>query len=100
MSNLDDSIKEADGRIRRDVRRLERDVAASREDIEANSAEYLVNAMDELEESLAEIYDMVADRSARSIELVERTVEERPWTSLLAAFGAGCLVTMLISRLR
>ncbi|HEX4534091.1 MAG TPA: hypothetical protein VH000_07660, partial [Rhizomicrobium sp.] len=95
-----ESFEKAEGRLKRDVRQLERDVAASREDVEENASEYITRSIEELEESVAELYDMIADTSARSIELVEHTVQERPWTSVLAAFGAGCLVTLLATRRR
>ena len=45
----------------------------------------------------AKIY-LIADQTSRSVETIEQTIEERPWTSLLGAFGAGVIVAKLLSR--
>jgi ElaB/YqjD/DUF883 family membrane-anchored ribosome-binding protein len=53
-----------------------------------------------VEESMSELYDLVAEQSERGVDAIERQIDERPWTSVLVAFGLGWLIGLVIGRSR
>ena len=51
-----------------------------------------------IEAGIADLYETLAAQATRSIESIEETVENRPWISLFAAFGLGCIASLFLIR--
>ena len=51
-----------------------------------------------VEAGIADLYETLAAQATRSIESIEETVENRPWISLFAAFGLGCIASLFLIR--
>ncbi|HEY5337092.1 MAG TPA: hypothetical protein VIJ85_02725 [Rhizomicrobium sp.] len=56
----------------------------------------LKNRMHLLEDQVSELYDIVADDAARSADIVEQVIVDRPWISVAIAFGLGCAAAALL----
>ncbi|MGH6872428.1 MAG: glycine zipper domain-containing protein [Rhizomicrobium sp.] len=84
--------------LKRDSRKLAQDLGdAAGDEAEGRSAE-VERLLARIEAMVTSVYETVTDRGARSIETVEEVVEENPWMSVLAAFAAGALAGLLLSR--
>lgn len=95
-----------------DLDKLKDDIAALRTDLSSltkslksmgNSAVGDVQALgaekfDELKAEFERASGEVRQKGEASIAEIERAVQERPLMSLLAAFGAGMLITRLMDR--
>jgi|GEM_PF-999424 ElaB/YqjD/DUF883 family membrane-anchored ribosome-binding protein len=97
--NLEDGAELGAEGIEEDVEerlaRLRNDTAALAEDM-PDLPDEMRNALNDLEDRIAELYDVVAEQAAYSVETMEEIIEERPWASVAVAFGAGCLLTLLL----
>ena len=56
----------------------------------------LKNRVHLLEDQIAELYDIVADDATRSATVIEHVIVERPWLSVMLAFGLGCATAALL----
>lgn len=95
----------ADNNVNDELDKLRSDVTELREDVQV-----LINAMKEAGlQRGREFYDRAAERARHAGETVrerageaygsiEKEVEARPFTSILAAFGTGFVVGMLLDR--
>jgi ElaB/YqjD/DUF883 family membrane-anchored ribosome-binding protein len=90
-----DAIVDDLGTLKRDVGRLMDQMKNGAVDGASEAAQNLLN---QINERASDIYDSVSDRGERSIRAISRQVEERPIASLLVAFGAGMIVSRLLSR--
>jgi len=90
-----DTIVDDLGTLKRDLGRLMDQMKSGAVDGASEAAQNLVN---QLNDRASEIYDNLSEQGERSIRAISRQVEERPITSLLVAFGAGMLVSRLLSR--
>ncbi len=77
---------------------LKDDVSALADELEGAANDTMRRTLRRIEVAVADIYETVAEQSGRGVEAIERQVDERPWTSLLVAFGLGCLIGQLIRR--
>lgn len=80
LSGLSDAMKEAG------LRRVE--------GAQETLAELAAALRDEVQGALG----VARDRSKKSVEAVEHTIEEKPFLSLLTAFGVGVLLGKLLDR--
>ena len=77
---------------------LKDDVSALAEELEGSASDAMRQTLRRIEDAVADIYETVAEQGSRGVEAIERQIDERPWTSLLVAFGLGCLVGLLVRR--
>jgi ElaB/YqjD/DUF883 family membrane-anchored ribosome-binding protein len=75
-------------------------VAALADELQASADDAMRRTLRRIEVAVADIYDVIAEQGSRSVEAIEQQIDERPWTSLLVAFGFGCLVGQLVRRVR
>jgi ElaB/YqjD/DUF883 family membrane-anchored ribosome-binding protein len=76
------------------------DAVDTAEDTYEEGVSEIRRALSRLEDEVTDLYDMIAERSADSIEAVEEAVQAYPWYSLGVAFLAGCVTTLLLGRRR
>lgn len=79
---------------------LKNDVSALAEEVGGSASDAMRHTLKRIEDTMAGLYDTVAEQSSRSVEAIERQVDERPWTSLAVAFGIGCFIGLLVGRER
>lgn len=90
-----DTIVDDLGTLKRDLGRLMDQMKNGAVDGASEAAQNLIS---QLNERASDIYENLSDRGERSVQAISRQVEERPITSLLVAFGAGMIVSRLLSR--
>ena len=85
-----------------DLRTLKSDFARLIEQMKTGAidgaSETATNLMRQLDERASELYESMSNQGERSVEAINRYVEEQPITSLLVAFGIGMITGRLISR--
>jgi ElaB/YqjD/DUF883 family membrane-anchored ribosome-binding protein len=84
--------------IEESVAELEDSVAALAEELQDSADDAMRRVLRRIEDTVADLYDLIADEASRSVETVEEVIEERPWTSVLVAFGAGLLVAQFFRK--
>lgn len=77
---------------------LKEDVSALADELRKTSDDAMKRTLRRIETAVSDIYETLAEQSAKGVDAIERQVDERPWTSLLAAFGLGFLIGLLIRR--
>lgn len=77
---------------------LKDDVTALAGELEGSASDAVRRTLSRIEATVADLYETVAEQGGRSVEAIERQVDERPWTSLLVAFGLGWVIGRLASR--
>ena len=92
----EDAIENDEDKIRQDTAKL----AEDGEELYEDGVSEVRRALSRLEDEISDLYDMVAERSADSIEAIEEAVHASPWYSLGIAFAAGCVTTLLLGRRR
>ena len=100
MAINDDELNELDADIEETVADLEDSVSALAEELKDTADVAMQRVLRRIEDTVADLYDVIAEQTSRSVESLEQTIEERPWISLLAAFGAGFVTAKLLSRRR
>lgn len=95
-----------------DMTKLKQDIVQLRDDLSAISKQMAkvgqaslaqaratgADKVDELRAELERTYQRLRDQGEAGMAEVERTVQERPLVSLLAAFGLGMILTKLFER--
>ena len=94
MEKLRDDIEKLRADLSSLTKHMKEAGGSALEDAQALGAEKLEELRAEIERASGK----VQQQSAASIAEIERTVQERPLLSLLAAFGAGMLITRLMDR--
>lgn len=92
--HINDDLEDVD----QTVADLKDDVAALVGELESSATDAMRRTLNRIENSVADLYETVAEQSSRGVEAIERQVDERPWTSLLVAFGLGLVIGRLASR--
>src|SRR6266567_8278019 len=90
-----DAIVDDLAALKRDFARLMEQVKSGAVDGAGKTAEDL---LERLNERASELYDRVSEQGENSVRVISRQVEERPFTSLLVAFGVGVIASRLLSR--
>lgn len=90
-----------------DVKDLKNDGAALAGSMKDEAADSVHKASDavhgtlgRIEETVSDIWSAISKSSTQSYEAVERNVEQRPMTSILAAFVAGAAIGWVLDRRR
>lgn len=85
--------------VKQDVKNLKTDTAALATDsaalagsMHSKASDALNGSLRHIEDTLSDIWNSLSKTSTESYQAVERNVEERPFTSMFAAFAAGCAV--------
>lgn len=91
-----DAIEDDKEKLRQDASKA----ADHAEDLYEDGVSEVRRALSRLEDEISDLYDIVAERSADSIEAIEEAVQTNPWYSLGFAFAAGCVTTLLLGRWR
>ena len=84
--------------LRSDVAELREDMAALVKTMKDAGVEQGHHFYDRAQERARETGEAVRERAHEAYNAVGREVEERPLTSVLAAFGTGFVVGMLLDR--
>ena len=90
-----DTIVDDLATLKRDFARLMEQMKSGAIDGASKTAEDLLG---QLNARASELYERMSEQGDRSIKAISRHVEEQPITSLLVAFGAGMIVSRLLSR--
>lgn len=93
---MNDSAMETmqDRNIRQALQAVKDDLAALRKDV----GKMATGAGHAIKESGASAYESVQGAAKSSIAATEAGFSEHPWTSVLIAFGAGIVVSKLLSK--
>lgn len=93
------------GLLRAEFERLREELASIRTLLTSGAAEHLSGAKAAAESRLAalqteveKLTEDVKGRSAEALQTMNRTVQERPLTSIAVAFGVGLLAAQLLRR--
>lgn len=81
-----------------DVKNLKADTAALAGEMQNKATESVNGTLRQIEETVSAIWDSISRSSTQSYEAVERNVEQRPFTSILAAFVAGAAIGWVLDR--
>jgi ElaB/YqjD/DUF883 family membrane-anchored ribosome-binding protein len=76
------------------------DVKAKAAGVKEQATETVNGTLGRIEETVSDIWNAVSKTSTQSYEAVERNVEQRPITSVLAAFVAGAAIGWVLDRRR
>lgn len=93
------------GTLKEDIARLREDLASVKSTLATLGKRSAAQAkaagsakVDELQDEIERIMDDLQLRGRDTLAGVEKTVHERPLTSLLAAFGLGFLISRFLDR--
>jgi ElaB/YqjD/DUF883 family membrane-anchored ribosome-binding protein len=81
-----------------DVKNLKADTAALAGEMQNKATESVNGTLRRIEDTVADIWNSLSRTSTQSYEAVERNVEQRPFTSILAAFVAGAAIGWVLDR--
>jgi ElaB/YqjD/DUF883 family membrane-anchored ribosome-binding protein len=81
-----------------DVKNLKADTAALAGEMQNKATESVNGTLRHIEDTVSDIWDSISRTSTQSYEAVERNVERRPFTSILAAFVAGAAIGWVLDR--
>jgi len=90
-----DAIVDDLAALKRDFGRLMEQVKSGAVDGAGKTAQDL---LEQLNERASDLYERVSEQGESSVKAISRQVEERPFTSLLVAFGVGVIASRLLSR--
>jgi ElaB/YqjD/DUF883 family membrane-anchored ribosome-binding protein len=91
-----EAVKQDVKNLKTDASALANDSAALAGNMHSKATDTLNSSLRRIEDTLSEIWNSVSKTSTDSYQAVERNVEERPFTSIFAAFAAGCAVGWLL----
>ncbi len=74
---------------------LKYDVSALADELGENATDAMRRTLRRIEETASDLYEAIAEQGSRGKEAIERQLDERPWTSLLVAFGLGFLIGII-----
>lgn len=94
--NRYEAVKQDVKNLKSDTAALANDSAALAGNMHSKASDAVNNSLHRIEETLSDIWNTVSRTSTESYQAVERNVEERPFTSIAAAFAAGCAVGWLL----
>ncbi len=83
-----------------DARDVGSDISDFAEDSVEAASQSVSHGLRRIEEALAGIYDSLSESGSKSVEVIGETVEDHPWTAVLASFAAGVALAMLLHRRR
>ena len=99
MDNQSNGMKSSEFEaVVQDVKNLKSDSAALAGELQSKASETVNGTLRRIEETVADIWDSISRTSTESYEAVERNVEQRPFTSILAAFAAGAAIGWILDR--
>lgn len=81
-----------------DVKNLKADTVALAGEMQNKATDTVNGTLRRIEDTLSDIWGSVSRTSTQSYETVERNVEQRPFTSILAAFVAGAAIGWVLDR--
>lgn len=84
--------------VKQDVNNLKNDTSAMAGHARERSTESINSALGRIEDTVSEIWSTMSRTGSQSYKAVERNVEERPITAILAAFVAGAAVGWILDR--
>ncbi len=98
MASEAETLKKDIEELRGSIEKLSKDVSSigqsMAKDIKARAGETAENVRDGAKATVRQI----GEKGKQGAEAVENTVRERPFQSLLVAFGAGLLISQLIRK--
>ena len=93
-----DDINKEMNQIKSDIKALRDDVASLMRVLKDVGVEQGRDAYDQAYENVRRASESVRNRAGEAYSAFGKEVEERPLTSVLAAFGTGFVVGMLLDR--
>ncbi len=81
-----------------DVKNLKTDTAALAGEMQNRASDTVNGTLRHIEDTVSDIWDTISRTSTNSYATVERTVEQRPITAVLAAFVAGAAIGWVLDR--
>ena len=77
-----------------------KDVLSAAKDVSASSATTIKDKVGEKIDDMKEVLEAAKEKGGKVVEKAQTTIQERPLTSVLIAFGVGVLVAKLLSSRR
>jgi ElaB/YqjD/DUF883 family membrane-anchored ribosome-binding protein len=84
--------------LKSDTKNLKNDSAALAGEMQNRANDAIDGTLSRIEDTVADIWHTISRTSTESYEAVERNVEQRPITSVLAAFVAGAAIGWVLDR--
>ena len=85
-----EAVKQDVKNLKTDSAALASDSVALADDLHTKAGDAINGSLRRIEDSLSDIWNSISRTGTESYQVVERNVEERPLTSIFAAFAAGC----------
>lgn len=98
MATESDTLRKDMADLRASLDKLSKDVSALSQSVADDMKSRAGQTAEALRDSARNLADDIGTKGKESAELVEKTVRERPFQSLIAAFGAGLLLAQLLRR--
>ncbi len=86
--------------LKSDAVNLKSDTAALAGDMKNRASDSVNGTLNRIEETVSDIWESISRTGTQSYEAVGRNVEQRPITSILAAFVAGAAIGWVLDRTR
>ena len=87
-----EAVKQDVKNIKTDAANLASDSAALAGSVHTKASDAVNGSLRRIEDTVADIWNSISKTGTDSYQAVEKNLEERPLTSVLAAFAAGCAV--------
>lgn len=98
MASDSETLKRDVEALRASLDKLSKDVASMSQSLANELKARAEHTADDLRDSAHTVTDQIGAKGKESAEALEKTVRERPFQSLLVAFGAGLLLAQLLRK--
>lgn len=99
MDNQGNGIRNSEYEaVVQDVKNLKADTAALAGEMKGKANDTINGTLRRIEDTVSDIWDSISRTGTQSYEAVERNVEQRPLTAILAAFVAGAALGWVMDR--
>jgi len=98
MASESETLRKDMEELRASVEKLTKDMADLSQSWTNDMKSRAGHTAEALRDTARTVADEIGAKTKESAEVVEKTVRERPFQSLIAAFGAGLLLAQLLRR--
>ncbi|CAN0449939.1 unnamed protein product [Ectocarpus fasciculatus] len=98
MASETETLKKDIDELRGSIEKLSKDVSSMGQSMAQDLKAKAGNAAESIRDGAKATAQQIGEKGKQGAEAVENTVRERPFQSLLVAFGAGLLLAQLLRR--
>ena len=98
MANESEDLKKDIEALKATINKLAKDVSSMSNSMADDLKARAGSAADDVREGARAVAGEIGDKGRESVEAIENTVRDRPFQSLLIAFGSGLLLAQLLRK--